>query len=96
MGLIQLMLACNVTFNIVKEKIIANLLKAPSDMCEKPSAINKVYLMQRLFNLKISGGVSVANHINEFNVIISQLYSVEIDFEDEVLALIQITSLPNS
>ena len=41
-------------------------------------------------------GASVTNHINEFNVIISQLSSVEIDFEDEVCALILLSSLPNS
>lgn len=92
MGFIQLILACNVTFNIVKEKVTTNLMKAPSDMYEKPSAINKVYLMQRLFNLKMNRGASVANHIIEINVIISQLYSVEIDFEDEVLTLILLSS----
>jgi hypothetical protein len=38
---------------------------------EKPSATNKVYLMRRLFNLKMSEGGCVADHINEFNVIIT-------------------------
>ena len=59
-------------------------MKALLDMYEKPFAINKVYLMRCLFNLKMRDDASVTNHINEFNVIISQLSSVEIDFEDEV------------
>lgn len=57
-------------------------------MYEKPSAVNKVYLMRRLFYLKMSDGCSAAEHINEFNSILSQLCSVEIKFDDEVRALI--------
>ena len=41
-------------------------------------------------------GASVATHINEFNTIISQLTSVEINFDDEVRALILLASLPTS
>ena len=65
-------------------------------MYEKPSAMNKVYLMRRLFNLQISEGGSVAGHINEFNMITSQLSSVDINFEDEIKALILMSSLPES
>ncbi|WP_171903219.1 hypothetical protein, partial [Klebsiella pneumoniae] len=52
-------------FNIIKEKTTSDLLKALSNMYEKPSAMNKVYLMRRLFNLQMSEGGSVADHINE-------------------------------
>ena len=54
-------------FNIVNEKTTTNLMKALSDMYEKPSAANKVYLMRRLINLKIGEGISVTNHIYFFN-----------------------------
>ena len=52
LGLIRLTLSRNVTFNIVKEKTTFDLLKALSNMYEKPSAMNKVYLMRRLFNYR--------------------------------------------
>ena len=39
---------------------------------------------------------SIADHINEFNMIMSQLSSVDINFEDEIKALILISSLPES
>ena len=39
---------------------------------------------------------SVAQHLNEFNVITNQLSFVEIDFDDEICALIVLASLPNS
>ena len=37
-----------------------------------------------------------AQHLNEFNTITNQLSSVEIDFDDEIYALIILASLPNS
>ena len=96
LGVIRLTLAKNVAFNIVNEKTTAGLIKALSDMYEKPSAANKVYLMRRLFNLKMGEGISVTDHINEFNTILSQLESVQIKFDDEVKALILLSSLPDS
>ena len=39
---------------------------------------------------------SVAQHLNEFNTITNQLSSIEIDFDDEIHALIVLASFPNS
>ena len=83
-------------FNIIKEKTTSYILKAMSNMYEKLSAMNKVYLMRRLFNLQMSKGGSVVGHINEFNMIVSQLNSVKINFEDEIKTLILMSSLPES
>lgn len=68
----------------------------PFGMYEKPSASNKVHLMRRLFNLKMSEGASVAEHLNEFNSIINQLSSVKIKFDDEIRALILLSFPPES
>ena len=65
-------------------------------MYEKSSVNNKVYLMTKLFNLKMAENASVAQHLNEFNTITNQLFSIEIDFDDEICALIILASLPNS
>ncbi|KHN15606.1 Retrovirus-related Pol polyprotein from transposon TNT 1-94, partial [Glycine soja] len=96
LGVIRLTLAKNVAFNIVNEMTTAGLMKALSDMYKKPSTTNKVYLMRWLFNLKMGEGISVTDHINEFNTILAQLESVQIKFEDEVKALILLSSLPDS
>ena len=96
LGLIWLTLSINVAFKIIKEKTMSYLLKALSNMYEKPLITNKLYLMQRLFNLQMSEDESVADHINEFNIIVNQLRSVEINFEDEIKALILMSSLPES
>ena len=69
LGVIRLTLSRNVAFNIVKEKTTAGLMAALSSMYEKPSASNKVHLMRRLFNLRMTEGASVAQHLNELNTI---------------------------
>ena len=74
--------------NVVKEKTTVDLMKALFSMYEKPSANNKVHLMKKLFNLKMAKNASAAQHLNEFNTITNQLFSVEIDFDDEICALI--------
>ena len=96
LGVIRLTLSRSIVHNVVKEKTIVDLIKVLSGMYEKPSANNKVHLMKKLFNLKIAKNASVALHLNEFNTITNQLSSVEIDFDDEICALIVLASLLNS
>ena len=96
LGVIRLTLSRSIAHNIVKEKITADLMKALSGMYEKPSANKKVHLMKKLFNLKMAENASVAQHLNEFNTITNQLSSVEIDFDNEIHALIVLASLSNS
>ena len=67
-----------------------------SDMYEKPSTNNKVYLMKKLFNLKKEEGAPMAEHFNEFDMMVNQLSEVEIDFNDDICALILLASLTNS
>ena len=93
---IRLTLLSSVAHNVVKEKTMADLMKALSSMYEKPSANNKVHLIKKLFNLKMAENASVAQHLNEFNTITNQLSPIEIDFDDEIRALIILASLPNS
>ena len=71
-------------------------MKALSSMYEKLSANNKVYLMKKLFNLKKAESTLIAQHLNEFNTITNQLSMMEIEFDNEVHALIPLASLPNS
>ncbi|RVW33363.1 Retrovirus-related Pol polyprotein from transposon TNT 1-94 [Vitis vinifera] len=96
LGVIRLTLSRSVAHNVVKEKTTTDLMKALSDMYEKPSANNKVHLMKKLFNLKMAENASVAQHLNEFNTITNQLSFVEIDFDDAIHALIVLASLSNS
>jgi hypothetical protein len=96
LGMIWLSLAVSVAFNISKEKTTKDLMDVLAKLYEKPSASNKVFLMKRLFNMKMSEGGSIADHLNEFNTVTNQLSSVKVDFDDEVRALLILCSLPES
>jgi hypothetical protein len=50
-------------------------------------------IMKRLFNMTMSEGESVADHLNDFNTVTNQLSSVKVDFDDEVRALLILCSL---
>ena len=96
LGTIWLCLASSLAFNISKEITTEGVMSALSKLYEKPSASNKVFLMKRLFNMKMSESGSVADHLNEFNTLTSQLSSVKVNFDDEVRALLILCSLPES
>jgi hypothetical protein len=96
LGRIRLSLPASVAFNISQEKTTKGLMDTLAKLYEKPSTSNKVFLMKRLFNMKMSEGGSVADHLNEFNMVTNQLSSVKVDFDDEVRALLILCSLPKS
>nr|GEY20387.1 hypothetical protein [Tanacetum cinerariifolium] len=83
LGAVRLLLAKNVAYNVVNEKTTYDLFKALSNMYEKPSASNKVFLIRELINMKMKEGACVTDHVNEFNSIISRLVSVDFKFDDE-------------
>ncbi|VFQ99659.1 unnamed protein product [Cuscuta campestris] len=96
MSVIRLSLTKNVTFNILKEKTAKGIMEALSNMYEKPSAANKVFLIRELVNTKMKEGTSVTEHINKLNSILARLLSVGIKFDDEVQALLLLSSSPDS
>ena len=56
LGTIQMCLDLLAAFNILKEKKMECVMRALDKLYEKPSASNKVFLMKRLFNMKMSEG----------------------------------------
>jgi hypothetical protein len=81
-------------FNISKEKTMKDLMVALAKLYEKPSASNKVFLMNILFNMNMSEGGFIADHLNEFNTVTNQLISVKVEFDDEFMAVLILFSLP--
>ena len=67
---------------------IEGVMNALSNLYKKPLASNKVFLMKRLFNMKMSKGGSVVDHLNEFNTLTNQLSYVKVNFDDEGRALL--------
>ncbi|VFQ58235.1 unnamed protein product [Cuscuta campestris] len=93
MSVIRLSLTKNVAFNILKETTAKGIMEALSNMYEKPSAANKVFLIRELVNTRMKNGTSITEHINKLNLILARLLSVGIKFDDEVQALLLLSSL---
>ena len=53
LGIIRLCLAALVEFHISKEMTTEGLMSTLEKLYEKPSASNNVFLMKRLFNMKM-------------------------------------------
>ena len=96
MSVIRLSLSKNVAFNILKEKKTKGIMEALSNMYEKSYAANKVFLIRELVNTGMKEDSSVTEHINKTNLILARLMSVGIKFDDEVQALLLLSSLPDS
>ena len=79
-----------------KIKKIEGVMSALGNLYKKPSASNKVFLMKYLFNMKMSECGSIADHLNEFNTLTGQLSFVNVNFDDEVRALLILCSLLES
>jgi len=73
MSVIRLSLTKNVAFNILKEKITKGIMEALSNMYEKSSAANKVFLIRELVNTRMKEDNSVIEHINKMNSILARL-----------------------
>ncbi|PKU82536.1 Retrovirus-related Pol polyprotein from transposon TNT 1-94 [Dendrobium catenatum] len=94
LGFIQLSLSSYVAFNIVNEKTTVNLMAALTKMYEKSSTSNKVFLMKKLFNMKMLDNIPIVEQLNNLTTVMSQICSVGINFDNEVRTLLLLSSLP--
>ena len=54
-----------------------------------------MHLKMKLYTHKLQEGGSVINHLSVFKEIVSDLQSMEVDYDDEDLGLILLCSLPS-
>ncbi|GMP97319.1 hypothetical protein CsSME_00045620 [Camellia sinensis var. sinensis] len=57
---------------------------------------NKALVMRRLVNLKLKNGMSVAEHTSEFKNLVNQLAIIKMPLDDEMQAVLLLSSLPDS
>ncbi|CAH9120743.1 unnamed protein product [Cuscuta epithymum] len=57
---------------------------------------NKLFLLKQMMNLRYKEGISVLDHVNEFQGLVDQMTDVGIKFEEEILGLWLLNSLPDS
>lgn len=77
----------SVYFTIVGEATTQSLWQKLCDTYEKKTASNKVYLMKKLYELRMKEGGSVSAHLNDFNILFAQLTSQGLMFDGEVQSI---------
>jgi hypothetical protein len=95
MSAIQLSLSFDVLREVMHEKSAATLWKKLEELYMIKSLLNKLRLKERLYTIRKSEGTSMHSHLNEFNSIIVDLESldVEIDDEDKAILLVLLSIL---
>ncbi|MCO5593863.1 hypothetical protein L7F22_047881 [Adiantum nelumboides] len=93
---IRLHLAESVYFTIVGESTAKAVWDKLCANYENKSASNKVYLMKKLFDLCMKEGGTVSGHLNEFNIIFSQLTLQGLNFDEEIKCIFLLCNLPLS
>ena len=80
---IRLNLVPEIKYTVLNETSPAKLWKKSENLYMSKSLKNRLYLKKELFQLKMQASSDVTSHINKFNKCITQLLSVEIDFDKE-------------
>ena len=93
---IRLHLVESIYFTIVGEPTAKAVWGKLCANYESKSASNKVYMMKKLFDMRMKEGTSVTTHLNDFNVIFTKLVSQGLDFGEEVKCIFMLCSLPPS
>ena len=72
------------------------LWKTLLDTYEKKVTATKIYLIRRLCNLRMKESDSVQVHLNEYKSLSSQISPQGMTIEDELRAMLLMSSLPSS
>ena len=70
MAEIFLSLSENVLFNVNNEKTTKEVWDKLHSMYQTASAANKIFIMKKLYKLKMKEGSAMSNHINELNTLL--------------------------
>jgi hypothetical protein len=88
---IRLCLSDSVLLNVSEEATTKYLWEKLGKLYQSKSLVSKLFL-----NLRMRDGDSVAEHLNAFNTVVSQLVSVDIKISDEDKCISLLCSLPDS
>ncbi|GFS33530.1 early nodulin-like protein 5 [Actinidia rufa] len=74
----------------------SGFIRGLEEMYQAKTSQNKALSMRSLVNLKLQRETIVAEHTSEFQNLVNQLTSVDLQFDDEMQALLLLSSLPES
>jgi len=82
--------------HVANDKVAFELWQKLESMYERKTTVNKASMIKQLAKLEYRDGSSVIEHLNIFQGHISQLTAMKINLDDEVQALLLLSSLPDS
>ena len=80
---IWLCVSDSVLLNVSGESTAKTLWDKLGNLYQSKSLVNKFFLQKKLYNLRMKDGDSVTEHLNAFNIVVSQLSSVDIKISNE-------------
>ncbi|RDX90561.1 hypothetical protein CR513_27562, partial [Mucuna pruriens] len=95
-GFIRLFVDDNVYNHIASEIDAKTLWEKIESLYASKCGNNKWFLLNSIVSLKFKEDTSLSDHLNEFQGIIDQMSGMSIKFEDEILRLLLLNSLPES
>ncbi|KAE8684024.1 hypothetical protein F3Y22_tig00111160pilonHSYRG00030 [Hibiscus syriacus] len=95
-GTIRLCLADEVMYHVMHLSSPDEIWRKLESQFMSKSLTTKLYLKQRLYGLKMQDDHDLAQHVNVFNQIVSDLARLDVKIEDEDRAMILLCSLPSS
>ncbi|KAK4413408.1 Retrovirus-related Pol polyprotein from transposon TNT 1-94 [Sesamum alatum] len=95
-GTMRLCLVDEIMYHVMNLKSPGEVWKKLEIQFMSKSITNKLYLKQRLYGLKMQEGADLAQHVNVFNQIITDLTRPDVSIEDDDSPMILLCSLPFS
>lgn len=78
------------------EKSAKDLWKKLEAKYMTKSIENRLYLKKKLFRFEYKGGISLSEHLDNFDKILADLQNLDVKIDDEDKALLLLNSLPDS
>jgi len=95
-GVIRQWINQSIYHHVSSETLAYYLWKRLSELFESKNSLNKAFLIRKIVNLKYKDGSSMAEHLSSFQNMVNQLITMEIILDDELLALLLLSSLLDS
>ncbi|VFQ73301.1 unnamed protein product [Cuscuta campestris] len=95
-GFIRQWVDDNVLNHIYNESHARSLWDKLESLYASKTGNNKLYLLRQAMNLRFKEGSSISDHLNEFQGCFDQLSNMGVKFEDEILGLWLLNTLPDS
>ncbi|VFQ98154.1 unnamed protein product [Cuscuta campestris] len=95
-GFIRQWVDDNVLNHIYNESHARTLWDKLESLYASKTGNNKLYLLRQAMNLRFKEGSSISDHLNEFQGCFDQFSDMGVKFEDEILGLWLLNTLPDS